>query len=71
MKVQWRQNGNLITKTTHPNFSPSIYRGPAGFLYHALDIKDLSTATVGEYSITAINLGGIVRANFNLALAGE
>lgn len=70
INVVWRKDGRRITKTTHPTFSPTRYRGPVGFLYHALDIR-ASLGIAGLYSVTTFNLGGIVQADFRLILAGN
>lgn len=71
INVQWRQARKLIVKKTHPLFSPTLYKGPTGKLFHALDIRTPTIVQSDVYHVSAFNLGGVVHKEFRLILARE
>lgn len=56
-------------KKTHPLFSPTLYRGPRGNLFQALDIRTPTIVQSDKYHVTAFNLAKAVTVEFRLILA--
>lgn len=69
IEMLWRQGGKRIFKKTHPLFSPTLYRGPRGNLFQALDIRTPTIVQSDIYHVTAFNLAKAVTVEFRLTLA--
>ena len=64
-------NKKLVDSVSFPRHTVTLYKGPSGILYNALDISQPGDISEGDYSVIASNLGGTVAANFSLIIAGN
>ena len=69
IEILWRQGGQRILPKTHPLFSPTLYRGPRGNLFEALDIRTPTIVQSDLYHVTAYNKAKAVTVEFRLILA--
>ncbi|XP_066931271.1 cell adhesion molecule DSCAML1-like [Clytia hemisphaerica] len=69
IEILWRQGGKRVLPKTHPLFSPTLYRGPRGNLFEALDIRTPTIVQSDLYHVTAYNKAKAVTVEFRLILA--